>query len=166
MNDAIMVELRFFGTSALWGVLLLTFYDALRILRRVISHNGFFVALQDIMYWVISGVLIFHMMYKQNNGIIRGFAILAMLLGMIIYHTVISDKLVDTISGILNKMIELSGKLILLFFKPVRFLLRKMKRIFIWLFSKIKRFNHFLLKSLKNIWKSGKIAVSENEKGD
>lgn len=166
MNDAIMVELRFFGTSIVWGVLLLIFYDVLRILRRVIIHNGFFVAFQDLIYWVISSLLIFHMMYVQNNGIIRGFSIVAMLLGMLIYHWVLSELVVDTISGIINKIINLIGKFITLVFKPVIFLFRKIKKIFLWIFSKIKKFMHFLLNALKKIWKSSKITVSENEKGD
>lgn len=164
MNKAILVELRFFGTSVLWGALLLVIYDVLRIIRRILVHNGFFIAFEDLIYWVISSLLIFHMMYQQNNGIIRGFAILAMLLGMMIYHSLFSELLVDTISGSINKIISLIGKLIALIFRPVIFLFRKIKRIFVWIFDKIKKFNHFLLKTLKKIFKSGKIAVSENEK--
>ena len=110
MNDAIMVELRFFGTSVLWGVILLILYDLLRIFRRVIIHNGFFVAFEDLIYWVVSGLLIFHMMYQQNNGIIRGFAILAMLIGMTLYHSVFSELFVNIISTLLNEIINLIWK--------------------------------------------------------
>ncbi|MGB8453392.1 MAG: spore cortex biosynthesis protein YabQ [Anaerocolumna sp.] len=166
MNDAIMVELRFFGTSVLWGVLLLIFYDALRIIRRIIMHNGFFVAFEDLLYWVVSSLLIFNMMYQQNNGIIRGFAILAMLLGMLLYHSIFSEILVNTISGLFNKVINLIGKFILLIFRPVRFLFLKIKRFFWWIFNKIKKFILFLLKILKKFWKSSKMAVSENEDSD
>jgi spore cortex biosynthesis protein YabQ len=166
MNDAIMVELRFFGTSVLWGVILLIVYDVLRIIRRIIIHNGFFVAFEDLIYWVVSSLLIFRMMYQQNNGIIRGFAILAMLLGMILYHSIFSEILVDAISGLFNKIIDLIGKFISLIFRPVRFLLRKIKKLFLWSFSKIKKFILFLLKTLKKFWKSSKIAVSENENDD
>ncbi len=166
MNEAIMVELQFFGTSVLWGVLLLIFYDTLRILRRIISHNAFFIAFEDLIYWVVSSLLIFHMMYRQNNGIIRGFAILAMLLGMILYHYAISELLVDTVSGLLNNIINLIGNFIGLLFKPIRFLFRKIKRIFLWIFTKIKKLILFLSKILKNIFKSDKIAVSEDEKDE
>lgn len=166
MNDAIMIELRFFCTSVLWGVLLLVFYDVLRIIRRIIAHNGFFIALEDLIYWVISSLLIFRMMYRQNNGIIRGFAILAMLLGMILYHSALSELLVDMISGMINKIIGLIGKVIIFILKPFKFLFCGIKRIFVWIFSKIKKFLHFLLKILKKFWKSSKIAVSENEKDD
>jgi len=166
MNDAIMVELRFFGASIFWGMLLLIIYDMLRILRRVVKHNGFFIAIQDILYWVTCSLLIFHMMYQQNNGIIRGFSILAMLIGMLIYHAQISDLVVYVISEILNKTIKLIGKLIALLFMPIRIILNKTGRLFRWLFLKIKKIGHYLIKSLKNAFKTSKIAVSENEKGD
>jgi len=166
MNGAIMVELRFFGASMFWGMLLLVIYDMLRILRRVVNHNGFFIAIQDILYWVTCSLLIFHMMYQQNNGIIRGFSILAMILGMLIYHAGISDLLVYFISEILNNIIKFIGKLIALLFMPLRIIFNKIGKLFVWLFLKIKKINHYLLKSLKNVFKTSKIAVSENEKGD
>lgn len=163
MNDGIMVELRFFCTCVFWGVLLLIFYDGLRIIRRIIFHNGFFVALEDLIYWTISGLLIFHMMYQQNDGIIRGFAILAMLLGMILYHESVSELLVDAISGIFNKMTGFIWKVIKTVLRPLKYLLSIIKRIFVWIISKIKKFIFFLLKILKKIRKSSKISVSEKE---
>jgi spore cortex biosynthesis protein YabQ len=173
MNDAIMIELHFFGTSILWGALILVFYDVLRIIRRIIIHNGFFVALEDLLYWVICSLLIFHMMYKQNNGIIRGFAILAMLLGMIIYRGTLSDLLVETISNVLNTIINFVkktiGKVISIFLKPIKFIFKKLHKFFRWIFSKIKKFLRYILKPLKKIRKSSKIKLpesEENEKGD
>lgn len=162
MNDAILVELRFFWTSVLWGMLLLVIYDVLRILRRVIIHNSFFVSVEDILYWVISSLLIFHMMYQQNNGIIRGFAILAMLLGMLFYHVCASDTLVELISGIINKIIELIEKFISILLWPFKFLFLKLFKLISWIFSKIKKLVIHLLKPLKNIRKSSKMEEDGN----
>lgn len=166
MNQAIIAELRFFGTSVVWGMLLLVIYDLLRIIRRVVKHNNFFVALQDILYWVTCSLLIFIMMYRQNNGIIRGFSILAMLLGMLIYHSLLSEYVVNAISTILNTIIRYIGKLIHLIITPFRFVFLKIVHLFRWLFSKFKKLNNNLVKLLKKVRKSSKIAVSENEKGD
>lgn len=166
MNDAIMVELRFFCTSVFWGVLLLIFYDVLRIIRRIINHNGFFIAFEDLIYWVVSSLLIFRMMYRQNNGIIRGFAILAMLLGMILYHSALSEFLVDNISGLINKVLALIWKMIGIILFPIKWILGRIKRIFVWIYDKIKKFIHFLIKILKKFRKSSKMAVSEKEENN
>ena len=164
MNDAIMVELRFFGASIFWGMLLLVIYDFLRILRRVVNHNGFFIVIEDILYWITCSLLIFHMMYQQNNGIIRGFSILAMVLGMLLYHAGLSDLVVAVISEILNKILYYIGKLISLLFSPIKFIFSRLRKLLVWLFSKIKKVNHFFVKTLKNVQKSSKITVSKNEK--
>jgi len=160
MNEAIVVELRFFFTSVFWGILLLIFYDVLRIFRRILIHNGLFVALEDLIYWVISSILIFRMMYKQNNGIIRGFSILAMLFGMIIYHATVSDLLVDTISGLFGKIIALVRKVIGIILFPIKWIMRRINRIFVWVFHKIKKFMYFVLKILKKNPISSKMTVA------
>lgn len=173
MNDAIMIELRFFGTSILWGALILVYYDVIRIIRRIVIHNGFFVALEDLLYWVTCSLLIFRMMYKQNNGIIRGFAILAMLLGMLMYRGILSDLLVETISNVLNAIINFVIKtvrmILSIFLRPIKFIFKKLHRILCWIGSKLKKLLCIALKPLKKIRKSSKIkspVSEENEKGD
>lgn len=166
MNDAILVELRFFGISVFWGMLLLVIYDLLRILRRIMKHNNFLITIEDIIYWITSSILIFRMMYQQNNGIIRGFSILAMLLGMLLYHEVLSEGLVTIVSGILNKTIQGISKLISFILRPFRFIIKKIGQLLAWLFSKIIKMSHSLVKALKYVWNFSKIAVSDDEKGD
>ncbi len=166
MNDAILVELRFFGISVFWGMLLLVIYDLLRILRRIMKHNNFLITIEDIIYWITSSILIFRMMYQQNNGIIRGFSIMAMLLGMLLYHEVLSEGLVTIVSGILNKTIQGISKLISFILRPFRFFIKKIGQLLAWLFSKIIKMSHSLVKALKYVWNFSKIAVSDDEKGD
>lgn len=60
-------------------------YEALRIFRRVIRHSAAAVAAEDLLYWLTCAVLIFRMTYLENSGTIRGFAIAAVMLGMVLY---------------------------------------------------------------------------------
>lgn len=165
MNKVIMVELRFFAASIIWGMLLIVFYDLLRIFRRVVKHNGLFIAIEDIIYWVVCSILIFRMMYEQNNGIIRGFSILAMLLGMLIFHHAISDFFVNIISVLIHKLFHFIGMILKTIFKPFYFVLKKIRKVFSWVFRKIKKFRNKILLLKKNR-KSSKMAVSDDEKGD
>jgi spore cortex biosynthesis protein YabQ len=166
MNQAIIVELHFFGTSVLWGVLILVLYDFLRILRRLVSHNSFFVALEDLIYWMVSSVLIFRMMYQQNNGIIRGFSIMGMLLGMLIFHGTISDICVTAISTFLQRIENLIKRIILFILSPFCFLFKLLKRLVLRILGLMKKFTAFFSKLLKKKKKSGKIALSNDEKCD
>ena len=67
------------------GVLMMIAYDILRIFRRILPHNTAAVAVEDILYWLACGVCIFRMLYVENSGAIRGFAIAAVVLGMLLY---------------------------------------------------------------------------------
>lgn len=166
MNGAILVELRFFGASILWGVLLLVIYDFLRIERRLISHNSFFIALEDLIYWMIAGLLIFRMMYNLNDGIIRGFSIMAMVIGMLLYHHILSNYFVDITSGILIKIKNIIFAIINFMLKPFRLLTKGLKRILSFLVSIFKKLTKSLQKTLKNSKKASKITVTDNDENN
>ncbi|MDF2541913.1 MAG: hypothetical protein K0S47_1631 [Herbinix sp.] len=153
MNKAISVELHFFLVSILWGIILLLIYDSLRIFRRLIKQNAFFIAIQDFFYWVISSVLIFAMMYKQNNGIIRGFSIMGMLLGMLLYHYLLSDLIVGAITAFIK-----------LLFRPIVFVVGKIKKGILFIGKKGKKVINNLFLRLKKLVKSIKMRLDKNKK--
>ncbi len=165
MNKEIWTELTFFSNCVLWGMYLLIFYDVLRIIRRVFPRGAILVGIEDIIYWTISGLLIFRMMYQQNNGIIRGFAILGMFLGMLIYHNLVSQPLVELISGFLNKIKGAILYVIHLILKPFVFLGRGIGHGLAKVFKLFKKILINIQKFLKKSRKSSKISASDKEKG-
>ncbi len=165
MNEAIIVEVQFFLVSILWGGLIIVFYDCLRITRKVIKHKEFFIALEDVLYWVISSLLIFNMMYKQNNGIIRAFSILAMFIGMILYHNLFSELIVELVSFIILKIKKIIFKILTFLMKPVYWIInifnKTIGKIIRKTLRKLKKVVHFQIKRLKNKVKSSKIPLSD-----
>lgn len=85
MSEGILFELQFFSKAFLLGVFMMIIYDGIRIFRRLIPHGTAVVALEDILYWLFCGAGIFRMLYVENSGAIRGFAIAAVVLGMLLY---------------------------------------------------------------------------------
>lgn len=59
-------------------------YGLLELLRRILPHGKAAVALEDLLYWAGCAVLIFYMLYEENSGAIRGFALAAVILGMLL----------------------------------------------------------------------------------
>lgn len=84
MSEGIFLELAFFGRAFVLGVAMMIFYGLLSLGRRVVRHSVWLVALEDLLYWLLAGVGIFRMLYLENNGAIRGFAICAVILGMLL----------------------------------------------------------------------------------
>ena len=139
MNYAISVELQFFLISVLWGVLLLLVYDVLRILRRVVKHDGFFIALEDLIFWVCASLFIFIMMYKENNGVIRGFSIMGMAIGTIIYHFTISEFFVDIVTKIIHTLLSPLVFIIKQFIKTGKLVIGKAKKVINHLNNRLKK---------------------------
>ena len=64
------------------GVKLTFVYDGIRIFRILIKHKNIVASIEDIFFWMYSSIIIFEMQLEQSDGVLRGFCILGMLLGM------------------------------------------------------------------------------------
>ena len=84
MSGGILLGLELFARSFLCGMFLALAYDLLRLLRRLIRHGSLALAVEDLLYWLACAVLVFRMLYEENSGAIRGFAIAAVILGMLL----------------------------------------------------------------------------------
>ena len=135
MSPGIIWELQFFGLAVLRGVLILMLYDLLRIFRRVVPHGIWAIAVEDVIYWVVTALLIFQLLYRENDGSVRGYVLMAVAAGMLLYHQTFSNWLVEHISSILRIC---TGVIL----KPVRVICRKVVQV-----SKVAV--HFYKKKLK-----------------
>jgi len=129
MSQNIMNEIYFFGSCVLTGIAVIFMYDVLRIFRRIIIHGVVAVGVEDFFYWVACSFFVFHMIYIRNDGILRGFAILAIVLGMLVYNLTISNLLVKYISMILNKMIKIINKIINVILSPVKWIAKLASKV-------------------------------------
>ena len=85
------------------GMKLTIIYDCFRIFRILIPHKNTVISIEDIFFWMYCAVVIFEMQLKQSNGVLRGFCIAGMLLGMYLYSMILGKKLL----GLAEKGISL-----------------------------------------------------------
>lgn len=150
MSEMINLEVKFFVVSLAWGLVLLVIYDILRILRRLLKHSVWIVSIEDLVFWIVSGILIFKMMYEQNNGIIRGFSIMAMGMGMIVYYYLISDFFVEIMVWLIHLILG-----------PFLWVYHTVRWIIHLFLMKVKKVVNFLLKRLKKLFRTVKIGVKK-----
>lgn len=118
------------------GAGLLALYDLIRIIRRVVPHGVIAIALEDVLYWAGTALLVFQLLYRENDGAVRGYALFAVAAGMLIYHRTVSGWLVEHIAGILNwclgivlKPLSVIWKKVVQVFRvAVRFYKKKLKK--------------------------------------
>ena len=162
MGSGIIDELSFLLHSFLLGIGMIIFYDIFRILRRLIPHKSVFISIEDMLYWIVCAVLIFLMLYKENDGIIRWFSIAGMTGGMFLYNGTISSYITDIISKILKFILKIFGRILKVMFKPISILLHFVKKFTNFAGNKGKKLAVFNKKQLKKTLKTVKIILSRH----
>lgn len=127
MSSYIHNEMILFLQSAALGALLLLCYDLLAAVRNVIPHHPAFVALEDLLYWLGTGIFVFVRVYQTNQGILRSFLFLGVLLGVILCHATVGPIFVK----IWTKTLAFPVLIVKISIKRLLFLCRRCK-IFVY----------------------------------
>lgn len=123
-------ENEFLLYALFMGIFITFIYDILRIFRRVVPHNSFFVSLEDCLFWVYCAIRVFLLMYHESNGTLRWFAIFGALGGMFVYMRLVSPFFVKYVSWLLQKLLHALGKVLGFLLRPVvRFIKRIRERL-------------------------------------
>lgn len=152
ISAAIIKEADVLVISFFMGILLLAVYDQLRIFRRLVKHGTLWVGIEDILFWIASACALFAMLYQENSGYIRGFAIGGVMTGMFFYNLVLSSLVVKVSVFLLKKILFALSR-------PLAWTARLLKKPAGVVKRKGKRVLRFLKKQLKKIWKTVRISL-------
>lgn len=94
MSVHIIYEIKLLLYSFFTGAGLMITYDLLRILRICFPHSHMFTGIEDMIYWVYAALVTFSLLYEQNDGGLRGFAIAGIFAGMLLYNKIVSNHLI------------------------------------------------------------------------
>ena len=132
MEQIINGEFRYLLLCIINGFILSMLYDAFRIVRYVIKHKKWLISTEDILYGIGIGIYLFIINLERNNGTVRVFMFVFLLLGSIIYFKLLSNSVVGLFSVFLMK-----------FKKKIIFLLRIVGKITINKNIRWKRISKF-----------------------
>lgn len=90
MSSNIFYEGYFLAGSFCTGIWLMIVYDVLRVIRLVFPHHPFWMGVEDMVYWIYASITTFMLLYRMNDGGLRGFVIGGVFLGMVLYNGLIS----------------------------------------------------------------------------
>lgn len=140
----ISLEIMDQGWLFLYGILcgsgLLLVYDMLRIWRRVVGHGVVWMAAEDVIYWCFCACVIFALLYRQNDGRIRGFVMLAIAIGMLLYNFLLSKYILKGGVSVLRGIGKALNAVCKVLFAPEIFVCKKISKI--------------CKKQLKKVWKA------------
>lgn len=125
MSEVILWEVHLFIKSLLLGMGLRAGYDLLLILRGLKYAGNMRIAIEDLIYWMVCCYFVFGMLYEENNGSPRGFAIIGVFIGMAVYHFGPSSIIVPQTVRIMQKTGRILKKIVKKMYKPL-------KKIYTW----------------------------------
>lgn len=60
------------------------------VLRLMVKHSSFVRGIEDFLFWIFAGIVTFMLLYEQNDGGLRLYAIVGVLVGMSLYDRIVS----------------------------------------------------------------------------
>ena len=109
MLEMIGLQKDMFFLSLVLGAIMGFSYDCIRCFRRVFAHNSLFVAVEDVIYWCLWTFLIIDNFQSYNNGEIRGYIFVGLIVGVVVYLLLfgfIAMKAVDYVLKNVKKCIN------------------------------------------------------------
>lgn len=121
-----------FLVFSLTGVEIGILFDFFRILRRSIKTGNIVTYIQDILFWVLTGILVLYNIWYFNNGEIRVYMFLGIIIGVLIYMSTLSNIFVKLFTKILSTII----KVLEIPFKTISTIFRKITTVILSFFTK------------------------------
>lgn len=124
-----------FLVFSLTGVVIGILFDLFRILRRTIKTSNIITYIEDVLFWILTGLLILYNIWFFNNGEIRIFMFLGVILGVLIYMSTLSNIIIKVFTKILQTII----KVLELPFKTLKNIFKKIITLILPIFTKITK---------------------------
>ena len=94
-------QMKIFAVFILDGLLIGLLFDFFRIIRKTIKTPNIITYIQDIIFWILTGIVIIYTIFVYNNGQIRLYMFLAIVIGVLIYFITISKKILNVVLNII-----------------------------------------------------------------
>ncbi len=155
-------QLELFLIFIINGIIIGILFDIFRVLRKTFKTNDLVTYLEDILFWILTGIIVLYSIFTFNNGEIRLFMFIAIFIGSIIYLFLFSSyfikinvTILNILKNIILKIIKIIGipfKYICMFirkifFKPISFIIINLRK------NSTNLYKHFI----KNIKKPKKL---------
>ena len=139
MPSQVYVQIYHFFIFAIAGTIISISFDIFRIFRRSFKTPDFVTILEDIIFWILTGLFLIYIILRFNDGEIRGYIFAGILFGVIIYLLTFSryfikysvlliTKIKCIIISFIKSIIKLYTRFI---FNPFHFVVINIKKILV-----------------------------------
>lgn len=107
------------------GVFIGLLFDFFRILRKSFKTKDLVTYIEDVIFWILTGISIIYSMCVYCNGEIRFFMVLGIIIGITLYILTISNYVIKIFVSIILFSKKILEKLIKIVIFPVKIIIKK-----------------------------------------
>lgn len=123
MQNQLYVFLAFILNGFLIGLI----FDCFRIMRKIFKTADFVTYIEDILFGIITGLLILYSIFKFNNGELRFYLFVGIFIGVFIYLLCFSKAFIKISTFIISIIKKIVKVLIII---PIKFIFKVFKKLF------------------------------------
>lgn len=121
------------------GILIGIFFDLFRILRKSFKTPDIVTYIEDIIFWILTGIFLLYVTFKFNNGEIRAYIFLGLIAGITFYILLFSKHFVRINVTIISALKKIIGKLIKIIIFPFKIIRKVILKPISFIFINIKK---------------------------
>lgn len=111
MNTDIYSQLYSLAIFFIVGVFIGILFDLFRIIRRTFKTNDIITYIEDIIFWILVGLILLFSIFFFNKGELRSYVFIGLAIGFITYILTISKYFIRTSVNILTYIKEVLYKI-------------------------------------------------------
>ncbi len=158
MNNLAISQAHVFLIFIINGIIIAFIFDIFRIFRKSFKTPDWVTYIEDIIFWFITCVILAYSIYTYNNGEIRLFIFIGLIIGAILYILTISKYIIKFSVKIIRFLKIIFYKIIYYITYPIKIILKIVRKLLLrpicFIFINFRRNIYNLLQ--KNVNKSVK----------
>ena len=112
------------------GIIIGLLFDFFRILRKTFETKDFVTYIEDVIFWILTGTIILYSIFRFNNGEIRLFMFLGIIIGLTIYILCLSNHVIKVNVFLFKIMKKGISKVVHIVLVPFSFIIKFFKKMF------------------------------------
>lgn len=154
MIVSISNQVYVFFSCILGGLAIGLLFDIFRLSRKFIETGDVITYIEDITFWFLVGVIVLMTVYLSNNGQIRGYVFMGILLGVVFYFLVFSTIVMKILSSIVKTIVNIIGTMMKVIAGPIKTIIQILYVPIKYLYNKVGSLKNILIKLIKllNSW--------------
>lgn len=142
------------------GIIIGILFDFFRILRKAFKTSDMITYIEDLLFWILTGIIILYSIFTFNNGEIRLFMFLAISIGVLVYILLFSSYVIKVNVAIISCIKKITIKIFGFLSVPFKYFYKSIKKIFFrpisFVIINIRKNSTNLFKNIVKISKNAK----------